>query len=182
MVDGVNMYIYCQNSPMVYIDPRGLSGYLTIHSLAGDDAYWSFSYGAHSWIEYTPDGGNTLMYGTWGNCDGGPMGFRKNTVAEFELTKTGAGVSRTVYINDAQEKEMNNLITKYELKGTKAWSLRSACSSFASNVWYAATGEKLQNRHLLGLGYSDPNILVESIQTKNNIDKIKSQTKCCSSI
>ena len=56
-------------------------------------------------------------------------------------------------------------IDDYRAMGRKAWSLLRPCSSFASDVFSSSTGIVLQDRHLGGLGYSDPNVLYDSIRS-----------------
>ena len=64
-------------------------------------------------------------------------------------------------------------IDEYRNMGEDAWSAWSACSSFASDAWETAIGEDLQDRHLSSLGYSDPNVLHESIEKANKKDQEK---------
>jgi hypothetical protein len=57
-------------------------------------------------------------------------------------------------------------LSKRIRKGDNAWSNWSPCSDFATDVWNRFSDEKLQDRHFFGLGYSDPNVLAESIRKR----------------
>lgn len=61
--------------------------------------------------------------------------------------------------------------------GEKALSIWNPCSSFASKGWRIATGEKLKHRHWLGIGYSDPNVLANSIKMQNKKEAMSNKTE-----
>ena len=105
------------------------------------------------------------MFGTWGHNIGGEKGLRENTQAEFDLISES--VNRSTWINDFQEALMLSVISDYANEGEDAWSYWNPCSAFATDVWNTATGEYLQDRWLCGFGYSDPNVVSESIQEAN---------------
>lgn len=139
---------------------------MTIYSSEGKNKASSFSFGNHSWVGYKSDeSGESHMYGTWGHNQGGPKGLRQDTPAEFIYASDAT--SRSKHISDEQEEKMYQMINDYRKKGENAWGKYSACSSFASNVWESATDEDLQDRHLFGIGYSDPNVLADSIKKEN---------------
>jgi RHS repeat-associated protein len=133
---GLNLYGYVYNSPLMWIDLLGLSGWLTVHSsgLGG-----SSSTSGHSWISYKPDKGASCTIGTWGN---NPTGQGNGVFADIEKGRV-SDASRSSYIDDAQEKALKALVDQYNAKGEKAWKLTKPCSSFASDAWKAGTGERL---------------------------------------
>ncbi|HEX3047019.1 MAG TPA: RHS repeat-associated core domain-containing protein [Bacillota bacterium] len=165
--DGVNWYVYCENNPINVIDPNGYSGTLTIYSYggAGADPYCGvIVYGYHSWISYTPDnwGSGTYYYCTWNG-----YGVRDNASYDIDNSTNPDVSTRSMYINDDQEFSMLTEIDSYRDQGVGAWSAWNACSGFASDVWYAGTGENLEDRNWGGNGYSEPNVLADSIDAAN---------------
>src|SRR5579863_7028340 len=133
-----------------------MAGYLTINS-SGDGTLLS----GHSWIEYTPDGGQPTTYGTWGN---NPEGLGNGLHQDLELGRTG-DATRTIYINGEQEKELYKKIQEYKDKGGGGWDYLHPCSSFAADVWQAVTGQTLADRSF-GI-ISNPSKLKESILQKD---------------
>jgi len=131
-----------------------MSGTLTIYS-QGDGLI-----DGHSWISYTPDGGSTTTYGTWGND---PTGSGNGLFEDLELGRTGEA-SRSAHLDDKQESQLFDVINKYKSLGQNAWSYLSPCSAFAAAAWNAATGEKLDDR---GLVISNPSTLKKAIEKAN---------------
>ncbi len=106
-----DLYGYCVNDPVNWADPWGLSGTLTIHSSGvGDGSSGSGGLSGHSWISYTPDGGITTTYGTWGN---NPYGMGNGLHENLEQGRQG-DASRSMYLNDEQEAALYN-VTKVSL-------------------------------------------------------------------
>jgi hypothetical protein len=151
---------------------------LTIYSQTGNFKGSSFTFGAHSWISITDiQTGETTYYGTWGNTNnGGNYGFRENDSYEKETSEkcmSGEITNveyRSVLINESQQEKLEKYINKMKKKDENAWGYWTPCSYFASKAWKKATGEELEDRHLCGLGYSDPNVLADSIREKNKIE------------
>jgi hypothetical protein len=129
-------YAYVGANPLSWFDKFGLSGWLTIYSSG------TSGLGNHSWISYTPDGGATTTYGTWGN---NPEGLANGLETNLEQGRA-ADASRREYLNDAEEAALMALIQNYKAMGTGAWSMGSPCSSFAANAWNSATGEQLNTQ------------------------------------
>ncbi len=131
-----NLYAYVGNSPLMYSDPMGLSGTITIVSnnppgLTND----------HSWIEFTPDNPpyeSAYSNESWGTYEG--QGVRPGV--DRGTTRTS---ERSKHINDEQEKRMRERIQQYIDKGPKAWKLLAPCSKFAEDVWNKTTGENLSS-------------------------------------
>jgi RHS repeat-associated protein len=130
---GLNLYGYAYNDPINFTDLLGLSGTLVVCSSG------TTGIGNHAWISYTPDGGKTTTYGTWGN---NPTGAGNGLFMNLELGR-GADATRSAHLNDNEEKELYNIIKNYIREGQGAWTYGSACSSFAANSWNGATGEHL---------------------------------------
>ncbi|MGH9424178.1 MAG: RHS repeat-associated core domain-containing protein, partial [Thermoanaerobaculia bacterium] len=142
-----NLFGYAFRDPINFIDPNGFSGVLTIHSNGVNDSS-DVPYAGHSWITYSSDGGLTHSYGTYGN---NPGGNDNGLVTDWELNhpaQYGLGsASRTIWINDSQERHLMHVIDQYRQRGTRGWSYSDPCSSFAHDAWLAATGENLDDYH-----------------------------------
>ena len=149
-----------------------MAGKLTINS-SGTGELLS----GHSWIEYTPDGGETRTYGTWGN---NPTGEGNGLFENLELGRV-PDASRTTHINDEQEKQLFDKIQEYKDKGDSGWGYLTPCSSFAKDTWETATGENLPDRSA-GI-ISNPSKLKQSILSANgeNADVVVPQQRPMSS-
>ncbi len=127
--------------------------------------------GTHSWLNYTDKKtGESRNFSTWGFVDketGEPKGLRINAENEWEERHNTWCLS--VDITKTQYDRMTNKIDEYFRMGEKAWGKLKPCTHFSSDVFEYTTGINLQDRHLLGLGYSDPNVLYESIKQYYNI-------------
>jgi len=126
-------------------------GTLTTHS-TGEGKSSSSGLTGHSWLEYTPDGGETTTYGTW------PFDGVKQD-AELDMDSEA---SRTSHINETQEQSLMDYINEQEALGSGAWTPLHNCSSFASEGWEAATGE-----HVSPGWIPNPTTFRENIVTAN---------------
>ena len=108
-----NVYDYAWGDPINYSDFLGLSGTITIH------ASGSGGISGHAWISYTPDGGTTSTYGTWGN---NPTGQGNGMFMNLEAGRTG-DASRTMYIDDNAETNLYSTIEHYQSLGDAGWQL-----------------------------------------------------------
>ena len=135
-----------------------MAGTIVIHS-SGDGQILS----GHSWIEYTPDGGAPNTYGTWGN---NPTGTGNGLFEGLELGRT-SDASRSMRIDDQQEKKLYDTIEKYKKEGGDAWGYLNPCSGFAAEAWKAATGESLGHRSGI---ISNPSKLKSTIDAANAND------------
>lgn len=142
-----------------------MAGTLTIHSNGTGEIL-----SGHSWIEYTPDGGETKTYGTWGN---NPTGEGNGLFENLELGRS-SDANRKTHIDDKQEAELYKLIDEYKNKKEDAWGYLSPCSTFAANAWKTATGEKLSHRSGI---ISNPSKLKKSIEAANANDAKKAAEK-----
>ena len=86
-------------------EPIDLAGTLTSNS-SGTGEILS----GPSWIEYTPDGGETKTYGTWGN---NPTGEGNGLFENLELGRV-SDANRSTHINDEQEKKLFDKIQEYK--------------------------------------------------------------------
>ena len=75
-------------------------------------------------------------------------------------------IEEHLLFDDKQQAKFDKYIAEMQKKGDNAWGYWYPCSNFAAKAWKKATGENLQDRHLFELGYSDPNVLADSIQNK----------------
>jgi len=133
---GWSPYQYCMNNPIWAKDWDGREGKLTIYANGGGIQ------GGHAWITYTPTNGTTTSYGTWGNNpDGKGYGLLKNVELDYGMTTAEA--TRTLDIDDNQEKSLFKTIDSYEKKGSDAWKLLGPCSKFAQDAWQSGTSEYL---------------------------------------
>ena len=165
-----NLYTYVSNDPINATDASGLSGTITIYS---SDNHGSSApvWDGHAWIVYTPDGGTPTSYGTYGPMVQAPRGL--NTNWELDHWKQYADrtgnydvISRSMWIDDAHERALMELIARYRGRGEKAWTSSAPCTTFAKEAWGAATGEKLIDKKK-GDSWPNPARLGESIRSLN---------------
>lgn len=157
---GINPYAYVQNNPVNAVDPWGLSGTLIINSSgSGDGLSGSGGLSGHSWVVYTPDGGVSVTYGTWGN---NPNNLGNGLHLNLEQGRTG-DASRSMHLNDNQESKLMDLINSYRKRGDDGWGYSSPCSTFASDAWESGTGESLNPYG----PYSNPSTLKNFIIIRN---------------
>jgi RHS repeat-associated protein len=160
-----NLYGYSFGDPVNYVDPNGLSGKLTINS-SGANGSSDTMLAGHSWIAYTPDGGDKTTFGTYGNNpNGGPNGLHEGLELKRPEKYARADASRTTWISDEQEALLFKLIGDYRAMGEQGWTSGRTCSTFSSDAWYAATGERLS---AVDDWYPNPTVLRESIKQQNN--------------
>lgn len=175
-VDGPNLYTYVKQNPWTKFDPEGLSGELTIETQADGTRLWHGMgpvTGNHSWLVYKNDNPkfSTTSYGTFGNDSGaqGKPGLNFNT--ELADPKYKATQTRSMHIDDQQEKQFRQFLADQLKKGAAAWSNPDPCSSFAASGWNTATGEKIDPKNgttgVTGYNSSTPQLLGEAIKKAN---------------
>jgi RHS repeat-associated protein len=165
-----NLYGYVFNDPFNSIDPFGLSGTISIYTSdrTGSSApVWD----GHAWIVYTQDGAATTSYGTYGPMVAAPRGLNQNWEIDHwadygDRTGNYDVVSRTTWIDDEHERAFMDIIERYRHLGENAWSPTNACSGFAREAWFAATGERLSDQGS-GDAYGNPGTLGEALRRLN---------------
>ncbi len=163
--DSTNVYDYTFADPVNYLDPSGLSGVVSVHS-SGKQGSSDTLVAGHSWISYTPDGGVRTSFGTYGNNPNGGSNGLWEGLEESARAKYGLGdSSRTTWIDDDAERRLFETINRYREMGEDGWSSGQTCSTFASDAWYSATGERLNAKDGW---YPTPTVLRESIINANN--------------
>jgi RHS repeat-associated protein len=151
---GLNLQAFIWNDGVDLYDPFGLSGIITINTLKGGGG----SLDGHAWITYTPDGGETVSFGTYGNRN--PTGLYTNL--ELQSGYPAPDVSRSMHLNDIQEQNLFQAISQTQEAGSLGWNYTSPCTTFAANAWSAATGEGLYTGVL-----NSPSTLANSINNAN---------------
>jgi uncharacterized protein RhaS with RHS repeats len=138
--DGPNVYCYVHCNPITQFDAFGLSGWLIIETRSEEGAASGGVKSSHSWIAFVKDGGGLTTWGTFGNRSGKEKrkGLNKNT----EL-KDGSQIGRAIWIDDAQEESLYEIVKTEREKGKKAWRRTKNCSSFSQNTWNEVTGENV---------------------------------------
>jgi RHS repeat-associated protein len=160
LLGGVSTFGYAFANPRNFIDSLGLSGILVINSSgAGDRILGSGGVSGHSWVSYTPDGGQTATYGTWGN---NPQGLPNGLEHNLELGRIG-DATRAAQLTDEEEAAFYGVVKGYEGEGENAWGYLHPCSSFAADAWNSSTGESLSPNG----PYSNPSSLKQSIIDAN---------------
>ncbi len=94
----------------------------------------------HSWIEYTPDGGDTVTYGSWpsrGVVEDEEKGWSSDPSRSDDIK------SRSKPIDAEQEQALMDYINSQKALGAEAHTLLHNCSSFASEAWEEATSENI---------------------------------------
>ena len=156
IIEAANWYAYVSNNPVIYVDPTGMEGDLTIETIG------SGLIDGHAWITFTDEEGNTTSYGTWGN---NPDDKGYGLIENIEIDRNLRGeASRTMYISDEQEAALFSLISEYKKMGATGWKLMAPCSAFAQDAWEAGTGERLNANSFL---VNNPSTLKESIIEAN---------------
>jgi hypothetical protein len=117
----------------------------------------------HSWITYTPDGGETVTYGTYSNNPGGRGNGLIENWEKDNPSKYVPEASRTTHIDDQSERDLYKVIEQYRKKG---WTISAPCSRFARDAWYAGTGERLRDT-TKGGSQSNPVSLTQAIRDAN---------------
>ena len=126
-------------------------GTITIHS-DGNGNSSSSGLSGHSWVEYTPNSGETTTYGTWQGS-----GVTRNRELGWD-----SEASRTAQIPETQEQALMDYIDDQAALGPDAWRYLHPCSSFAAEGWELATGE-----HTSPGWISNPTTLRENIKAAN---------------
>jgi len=110
-----------------------------------DDASSSSSslYVGHAWISYTDKCGNTTTFGTWGN---------QGTKEYFVNKEKDKGMkAKKSYKKPITYSQFQSVLKYNSTPGNTNWSLTSNCASYASGVWNAATGQKVNASTPMGV-------------------------------
>jgi len=168
LAEGLDLYQFCGNDPINWVDVWGCRGIITIYSIEAHGYHkWhgsDLNVGEHAWIIYEDIETHKVfiwsIYPTHGLVDWVDENRRLRPYAI-------APDIRTALVDSKQEAALFAYIEQTRELKEKAYSIWSACSSFAANAWRVTTGEALDDRQYLAFGYSDPNVLSESIRKAN---------------
>ena len=161
---GLNLYTYCGNNPINWVDPYGLD-ILGIHSTE-----------SHSWISLTLDNGKTHTFGNWPSDSraGDKNRLRPSTDVRLNFERGDeATASRYHDIDAIQRQKFLKYVTK-----DRRWTMTYNCSSLASDCWKKVTEENVnaddwglwKNGYPLPPGIETPWELTESIQELEGSD------------
>jgi len=149
----LNLYVYCGNNPVNFVDPSGYIGEytLTIYSspntgLIGGHSFIVFKNNTESMITigaFNLDAGASVSIGTWGNQEG-HLGIWYNVEA-MNPSSFKSDVSLQMDLDNSELKTVNNFISKHD-----NWSLYRNCSYFASSVWNSVSSTKLSSLNIIG--------------------------------
>lgn len=106
----------------------------------------------HAWLAYSPVGGATTTYGTWGNRT--PIGLHRN----LELGYTPVATRST-----ALDTTDHTALTSFA-SANNSWGYINNCASFAARGWRAVTGESLSHSTI---GIPNPSALGAGIVAAN---------------
>jgi len=186
--DGMGIYTYVQNKPIILNDPSGLKS-----CKCEDDFYGELSIisawvkgnsflDGHAWIKFTTK--NKIE--TWDNMPG--AGGRYNEVTDKKI----GIVKRTKQITKSQYANLKAFYTHYktlpileqysaggQIGGVWIIPPKINCSSFASQMWQSATGEHLSPYGWVsGYNIPSPEALSYAITAANSNSNQEDEKKC----
>jgi RHS repeat-associated protein len=146
---GLNLYTYCGNNPINWIDPWGLAKLTVCVKKAQPWGERSKTGGwGHAWIEAEDDYGNIINRGFW------PGGLRDDT-----KMNTKASITKTYNISQEQYNNLIQGINKY--RGTKWRKISENCTDFVYKAVEDWAGEDLPGSDW---GIDTPDNLAEIIK------------------
>lgn len=156
---------YARSNPLSFVDSNGLDAILGIHAQQG----WSTISG-HAWITllYRKSADDKLRFESWGTYNEFNLDreLKKNHEIEGNYI---ADASASALIDDEQLAVVLAIIEEYknlDINGD-AWTASNPCSSFAVDVWNAATNITLTDRSPYLINTWGPWVLIDQLNSIN---------------
>lgn len=161
----MNLYTYCYDNPVFWIDPTGHSGEeytLTIYSdQKGGHAFVAITNKTDKDITvgvYTLEAGKSVTLGTYGNKIGhNGLFYDLEAYANLYYSSDfSTYVSLSTELGKSDLTTINKFISKND-----NWGFYNNCSYFASGLWNSVSDTKLSAKN--GLKWNTPTALAKSI-------------------